>query len=147
MASVIVNIDVPDLTAGRAFYEGGLGFGFVRLLFGGAVAELRAQGTGIYLIEQTAGSVALTGANEGAAIRRDYGDHWTPVHLDVVVEDLDQALRRALAAGAVQCGEVAVRDWGKLAPLRDPFGHGVCLLQFLGAGYDQVADEGAPRKD
>ena len=31
---------------------------------------------------------------------RDYGRHWTPVHLDIVVDDVDAAVARAVAAGA-----------------------------------------------
>jgi hypothetical protein len=30
--------------------------------------------------------------------------------------------------------------WGRMVVLSDPFGHGVCLLEFRGAGYDAVAD-------
>ncbi len=29
--------------------------------------------------------------------------------------------------------------WGKMAVLADPFGHGFCLLQFQGRGYDEIA--------
>ena len=134
MVSVIVNIDVPDLRAARRFYETGLGFAFSRLLFDGAVAELTAGGTKLYLIEQEQGSTAVA----GTAIARDYASHWTPVHLDVLVEDIEEALARALGAGAAQNGDIKAYRWGRLAPLRDPFGHGVCLLQFLGEGYDLV---------
>ena len=134
MVSVIINIDVPDLQIARQFYETGLGFEFSRMLFEGAVAELTAAGNKLYLIEQKQGSTAVV----GTAIARDYSSHWTPVHLDVLVEDIDVALANALGAGATQNGEINVYQWGKLATLRDPFGHGVCLLQFLGDGYDLV---------
>lgn len=134
MVSVIVNIDVPDLRAARQFYEDGLGFDFSRLLFDGGVVELNASGTKLYLIEQEQGSIAVN----GTAIARDYASHWTPVHLDVLVEDMDVALAKALDAGATLKGDIKVYQWGKLAPLRDPFGHGICLLQFLGEGYDLV---------
>lgn len=136
MVSVIVNIDVPDLRAARQFYEVGLGFEYSRLLFGGGVVELNAAGTKLYLIEQEQGSIAV----KGTAIARDYASHWTPVHLDVLVEDMDVALARALDAGATLSGDIKVYEWGKLAALRDPYGHGICLLQFLGDGYDLVED-------
>ncbi len=29
--------------------------------------------------------------------------------------------------------------WGKIAMLADPFGHGLCLIQFLNRGYDEIA--------
>jgi len=134
MIDVIVNIDVPDLPAARRFYEDGLGFVFERRLFEGSVLELKGGGTAVYLIERGAGSMAVP----GRGIKRDYRDHWTPVHLDVIVKDIDVALERALDAGATLPGSVSDFDWGRLAPLRDPFGHGVCLLQFRGGGYDLV---------
>jgi uncharacterized glyoxalase superfamily protein PhnB len=58
------------------------------------------------------------------------------VHLDVVVLDLDAALRRALAAGATLDRAVQVRPWGRMANVADPFGNGFCLLAFEGKGYD-----------
>lgn len=134
MLSVIINIDVPDLRTARRFYEVGLGFEFSRMLFDGSVAELTAAGTKLYLIEQKQGSTAV----KGTAIARDYSSHWTPVHLDVLVEDIDVALANALDAGATLNCEINTYQWGKLAALRDPFGHGVCLLQFLREGYDLV---------
>ena len=30
--------------------------------------------------------------------------------------------------------------WDKIAILSDPFGHGFCLIQFLGHGNDEIAD-------
>ena len=71
--------------------------------------------------------------------RRDYRRHWTPVHLDFVVADLDAALARAQRAGATLEGEPRSATWGRIATLADPFGHGLCLIQFLGRGYDEVA--------
>ena len=68
---------------------------------------------------------------------RDYGRHSTPVHLDFVVEDVEAAVERAVAAGV----EVPIEqhEYGKMAVLADPFGHGFCLLQFEGRGYDEIA--------
>ena len=57
----------------------------------------------------------------------------------MVVDDLAPALARALAAGAVQEGDVRDAAWGRIVQLADPFGHGWCLLQFLGRGYDEIA--------
>ena len=56
-----------------------------------------------------------------------------------MVEDLDAALARALAAAARAEGEVREAAWGRIVQLADPFGHGWCLLQFLGRGYDEIA--------
>ena len=61
------------------------------------------------------------------------------MHLDVVVDDVEAALARAVAAGASVEGAVRVETWGKIVTLADPFGHGLCLLEFVGRGYDEIA--------
>ncbi|MDI1428842.1 VOC family protein [Polyangium sorediatum] len=75
----------------------------------------------------------------GSTSPRSYARHWTPVHLDFVVEDLDGALVRAEAAGAVREGDVGAHAWGRIVLLADPFGHGLCLIQFSEKGYDAIA--------
>ena len=75
----------------------------------------------------------------GAASVRDYRRHWTPVHLDFVVDDVSAAVARAVAAGAKLEGGIQSFGWGRQATLGDPFGHGFCLLQFSGEGYDSAA--------
>ena len=47
---------------------------------------------------------------------------------------------RALTAGARLEQPVAEHEWGKLALLADPFGHGFCFVEFLGHGYDAIAE-------
>ncbi len=128
---LLLNIDVPDLAAAEAFYAAAFGLEPARR-FGDGVVELLSAQAPLYLLRKDAGS---PGAAES---RRDYARHWTPLHCDVVVDDLDPALARALAAGAVQEGEVREAAWGRIAQLADPFGHGWCLLQFLGRGYDEI---------
>jgi len=56
-----------------------------------------------------------------------------------VVEDIIAAVERARAAGATLEEEVRTQSWGHLAVLSDPFGHGFCLVQFRGRGYDEIA--------
>ncbi|WP_220806191.1 VOC family protein [Noviherbaspirillum aridicola] len=50
----------------------------------------------------------------------------------------------ALAAGARSEQEISTHAWGRLAPMADPFGHGFCLIQFVGRGYDEVATPRTP---
>ena len=57
-----------------------------------------------------------------AGSQRSYQRHWTPVHLDVVVTDLDSAVSRAADAGARVEQDVRTAVWGKIAVLADPFG-------------------------
>lgn len=128
---LLLNIDVPDLAAAEAFYSAAFGLVAGRRLGADAV-ELDGAQAPLYLLRKPPGS-------EGAAGQvRDYARHWTPLHCDVVVDDLDAALSRACAAGARQEGEVREAPWGRIVALADPFGHGWCLLQFLGRGYDEI---------
>jgi catechol 2,3-dioxygenase-like lactoylglutathione lyase family enzyme len=133
MIELRVCIDVDDLERGIAFYTGGLGLRPGRRL-GDAWAELLGGATPIDLLAKRPGSAPCAGREA----RRDYARHWTPVHLDFVVTDLDGALRRVTAAGAALEGEVQTQAWGRMANLADPFGHGLCLIEFRGRGYDEL---------
>jgi catechol 2,3-dioxygenase-like lactoylglutathione lyase family enzyme len=131
-----LNIDVPDLPAAVDFYTRALGLRQGRRLFAGEVVELLGAQLPIYLLAKPAGSAPFTGSQQG----RGYQRHWTPLHLDLLVEDLDAAVAQAQAAGARREGEVGDYIWGRLARMSDPFGHGFCLMQWRGRGYEQVAD-------
>ena len=72
---------------------------------------------------------------------RSYARHWTPIHLDFVVDEIDGAVDRARNAGARLESPVTSNNWGKIAMLADPFGHGVCLIEFVGQGYDEIATD------
>ena len=132
---MLVNIDVDDLERAIAFYTAALDLRLGRRLFDGSVAELLGASSTIYLMMKPAGSVPAAGASS----LRDYRRHWTPVHLDFVVDDVSAAVDRAVAAGARLEGGIQSFRWGRQATLGDPFGHGFCLLQFSGGGYDSVA--------
>lgn len=132
---LLVNIDVPDLDAALDFYTRALDLRLARRLFDGTVAELLGGAVPIYLLAQAAGSRPAAGVRQG----RDYRRHWTPLHLDFVVADLDAAVVRALAAGACAEGPVREQAYGRLALLSDPFGHGFCLIQWRGRGYAEVS--------
>ena len=136
MTSLLINIDVPHIDQGIAFYSKAFGLRLARRL-GPDFAELVGAEAPIYLIKSASGSSPYSGAVAG----RDYHRHWTPVHLDFVVPDLDAALKRAIAAGAKQEHEPSDHAYGRLALLSDPFGHGVCLLQLNAEGYDAITSE------
>lgn len=131
---LLINIDVPDLAAAVRFYENGLGFRVRRHLFEGTAPEISLGAVRVFLLEQSDGSLAVP----GSGFTRSYTDHWTPVHLDIVVDTLEAATARALAAGARVSDQPRDRDWGRFAPMRDPFGHGFCLLEFGDSDYDLV---------
>lgn len=132
--SFIVNLDVPDLAAAETFYTAAFDLRVDRRLGPGAL-ELLGGPTPLYLLQNDAGSAATEDGDV-----RDYERHWTPVHLDWVVADIDAALARAVAAGAALERPVRERLWGKIAVLSDPFGHGFCLIQFSDAGYDALVE-------
>jgi predicted enzyme related to lactoylglutathione lyase len=57
---------------------------------------------------------------------RSYLRHWTPVHLDLHVEDFEEAVSRAKEAGAS-----IERQFTKpkaIAFCSDPFGNGFCII-------------------
>jgi predicted enzyme related to lactoylglutathione lyase len=132
---IMVNIDVPDLDKALAFYTQGLGLTVGRRL-GPGIVELLGASSPIYLLTAPQGSAATARGSD----TRDYGRHWTPVHLDFVVADVDTALDRASEAGAVPETPIRTANWGRIVTLSDPFGNGFCLVQFLGRGYDEIAD-------
>lgn len=132
---LLVNLDVDDLDKAVQFYSAAFGLTVGRR-FGVLGVEMLGSPVPIYLLLKAPGSPA-TGTT---AQRRTYERHWTPVHLDFVVNDIDAAVQRAVAAGAQSEKPVTTQAWGKLALMADPFGHGFCLLQFLGRGYDEICD-------
>ncbi len=131
---LLVNIDVDDLSKAIAFYRQAVGLRPGRR-FGSLGVEMLGASSAIYLLVKADGTRPSTSTDE---VRR-YRRHWTPVHLDFVVSELDAAVSQAIAAGATIEGEIQTHDWGRMAHLADPFGHGICLIQFLGRGYDEIA--------
>jgi predicted enzyme related to lactoylglutathione lyase len=130
--SFLVNIDVPDLEAGTRFYTQAFALRVGRR-FAEPWVELVGGNAAIYLLEKKPGSTPAP-----STLERSYERHWTPVHFDFVVPEIDTAVQRALAAGAKLEQPSADVPYGKLALLSDPFGHGFCLLEFNAQGYDAV---------
>jgi predicted enzyme related to lactoylglutathione lyase len=131
---VLVNIDVDDLPRATRFYADCFGLAVGRR-FGDGAVELHGDGVALYLLVKPAG----TSPAPAPAAPRGYDRHWTPVHLDFAVDDLEAGKARALAAGAVLERDVEHHAWGSIAGFSDPFGHGFCLLRFTERGYDAIA--------
>lgn len=132
--AILVNIDVPDVEAAVRFYTRALALSVGRRM-GPDFVELLGAGAPIYLLTKRAGSMPFPAATHA----RDYGRHWTPVHLDFVVDDIETAMAQAVAAGATVEDPITEHAYGRLALFADPFGNGFCLLQFAGRGYDAIA--------
>ena len=133
MSGLLVNIDVENLDEATRFYCAALGLRVGRRFEGWI--ELVGAAAPIYLLPKAAGTAASPKSGE----KRHYGRHWTPVHLDFVVTDLEKALAAASEAGATVESQIETHAWGRIALLADPFGNGFCLLQFTGRGYDEIA--------
>lgn len=111
-------IDVDDVDRAVEFYGRGLGL---------TVVESHPDWAQIKLGAQTFW-IMKTPAGAQGEISRDYRRHWTPVHLDFTVDDIDAAVRRAVDAGGKLEGEIQRGPKGGLANLVDPAGNGVDLV-------------------
>ena len=123
MPKVTICIDVPDLKAATQFYCDALGCLLDKeqashntLLVGGATLHLLLKEAG-------------TAATKAGSCIRTYERHWTPVHLDFDVEDLDAAVARVQRSGGTFEG-LERDESGAAAFCADPFGNGFCLLTF-----------------
>jgi predicted enzyme related to lactoylglutathione lyase len=111
-------IDVDDVDRAVVFYGRGLGL---------TVVEQHPDWAQVKLGDQTCWIMKSPAGAQGA-ISRDYRRHWTPVHLDFTVDDIDEAVRRAVDAGGKLEGEIQHGPKGALANMVDPSGNGVDLV-------------------
>jgi predicted enzyme related to lactoylglutathione lyase len=130
----LVNVDVDDLEKAVRFYSSAFGLTVGRR-FGTFGVEMLGSSAPIYLLVKSPG----TSPSDATSQRRNYGRHWTPVHLDFVVDEIELAVDKAVLAGARLERPIVTHAWGKLALMADPFGHGFCFVQFIGRGYDEIA--------
>jgi catechol 2,3-dioxygenase-like lactoylglutathione lyase family enzyme len=132
---LLINLDVDELDKAVRFYTSALGLKVGRR-FGALGVEMLGSSAPIYLLVKSPG----TPASDTTSQRRSYQRHWTPVHLDFIVDEIEPAVERAKVAGARLEQPIATHKWGKLALMADPFGHGFCFVQFLGRGYDEITE-------
>ena len=122
---LLINIDIDDMDKGVEFYTRALDLKVGRVLEQGEMVELVGGSSPVYLLKNEEGSTPF----KDTAQRRTYKRHWTPVHFDIEVENIDDAVTRAVTAGATL--EIDIRKYpdGYLAVMADPFGHGFCFVQ------------------
>src|SRR5688572_20649605 len=101
MADLLINIDVDDLQRAITFYTRVFDLTIGRR-FGAGAVELLGAALPIYLLVKAPG----TRSSETSSTVRDYRRHWTPLHLDFVVSDIDAAIARAIDAGAKREGVI-----------------------------------------
>jgi len=121
MPRITVCIDVSDLARATAFYCDALGCTLQTTK--DTHHTLDADGTTVHLALKAEGTLATP---EPGSVRT-YARHWTPVHVDFDVEDVD-----AVAVDVERLGgrieETTHGEWGAAAFCADPFGNGFCLL-------------------
>jgi predicted enzyme related to lactoylglutathione lyase len=124
MISIEVCIDVPDMAQGVRFYADAFGFAKVSEPYPG-VAVMKAGATAITLLEKR----EQTKPSPKTRDTRHYDRHWTPVHLDFQVTNLEAAADMAVRAGAIKEEFFENPEHGSIWFCADPFGNGFCLLE------------------
>ena len=122
--TISAGIDVPTLAEGIASYCAALGLSKKSEPAPGVVV-LHGLNVEPCVLEKPPGSKPSPNTID----RRKFERHWTPVHLDFHVDDLDAALQRVEALGAKREQVFEHAGHGSAAFCGDPFGHGFCLLQ------------------
>jgi predicted enzyme related to lactoylglutathione lyase len=134
VAEVHVYIEIDDLERGIEFYVDGLGLTVKRRLTERWV-ELAGAQMPIHLLARPEPEFE-SGEH---VLHKDFSRHWTPVHLDFVVVDLEAAVDRAVKAGATLERRVDHPGLWQLAALADPFGNGFDLITEPEAAYERLS--------
>lgn len=121
--TVNVSIDVPNLEKGLRFYREVFGFVETARPFPN-MAIVDANNMLVCMHEKAAG----TKSSPAGDAERHYDRHWTPVHMDIHVHELDGVLEKVRSEGGAV--EMEFRDQGPkpVAFCSDPFGNGFCVI-------------------
>ena len=122
MSKVSICIDVSDIKKATSFYTQVLGCRIKTEKENST--ELEVDNSTVYLVEMAENSNPLI---EGSDSRR-YSRHWTPVHLDFHVTEIETSISLLRKFG----GKLKSRksgDWGTAAFCADPFGNGFCMIK------------------
>lgn len=122
LPKVSISIDIAEMQEAIQFYSKALACKIDR--DDPAISVLSAENVTIYLLLKSSDSNPLL---SGSA-RRNFARHWTPVHLDFSVVDLQQTLSLVLQHGGSHEG-TETADWGSIAYCADPFGNGFCIVK------------------
>jgi predicted enzyme related to lactoylglutathione lyase len=121
--SVHVSIDVPDLEAGLRFYAEVFGFVETARPFP-TMAIVDANNLSVCMHQKATGSKSSPVGSE----LRHYERHWTPVHLDLHVQDFDAVLDKVRSEGGAIESEFRTQGPKPAAFCSDPFGNGFCVI-------------------
>ena len=129
MTTVGISIDVEDIDHAVDFYRDGLGLRLIE----------RGRGWATMALGEQTFFLGIPWGPDGR-IERDHRRHWTPVHLDFVVDDFDATVERAIRAGAKLDRPVLRRpDLGDMANMSDPSGNGFDLIQRTARHEQEIA--------
>ena len=121
MSQASISIDVPDLEEAAEFYCQALGC--KKLRDQGNMTIVALGSLEIYLLERADGTNPIADTD----VVRTYQRHWTPIHIDFGVDDVDAVADRILKHGGSVEGKES-GDWGAIAYCVDPYGHGFCII-------------------
>jgi len=122
MAKISISIDVSDMTKAILFYTKALGCSELRA--GEDTTKLSADNINIFLLKKESKSNPLIAGTAS----RNYERHWTPVHLDFNVTEIEKVASLVNEFGGSTEGSES-GDWGEVKYCADPFGNGFCLCQ------------------
>lgn len=122
MIKISVSIDVSNLKMAEPFYVEALGCKKVRDQ-GSDMAVLSTENCDISLQEKGPGTAPLA----SSSVVREYGRHWTPVHLDFICNNVDEIVSKILELRGLHEGGDS-GDQGSIAYCADPFGNGFCVI-------------------
>ena len=126
-----VTIDVPNVEDGVRFYRDALGLAEVARPIPIYVI-LKCGAATIGIMEKPAGTKPARGSDD----TRRYERHWTPVHIDFQVDDVEVVLARVLNAGAICEQKYELPGRPPIAFCSDPFGNGFCIVGASSADQD-----------
>jgi predicted enzyme related to lactoylglutathione lyase len=106
--NLLVNLEVDDLEKAVRFYSSLFELKVGRR-FGAFGVEMLGSSAPIYLLVKAPGTPASSASSQ----RRSYERHWTPVHLDFVVEEIEPAVANAISGGAQLEKPIVTLKWGR----------------------------------
>lgn len=116
-----VSIDVANLTQAIDFYVQALSCS-LKNTYSDTWAAVSIGSLDLHLLEKQEGTI---GASQQ---QRSFERHWTPVHLDFGVDDVDHAAQLVEAHGGTVEG-IEKAEAADIAFCADPFGNGFCLIR------------------
>jgi hypothetical protein len=129
---VLVNIDVDDLSKAVTSYQRAAG-----LRIAGGVGSARSFAPHHLPAHDPPASRPSTRTD---ALRRNerHGRQYISISSSRI---LNPPRRQTIEPGATVEGRLRHVRRGRIAYLAAPFGHGICLIEFQGRGYDEIVDE------